>query len=68
MKWYNFETSFASLARGLSAWLRLKKISHEISDASVPGFPVWHFEIYTDGMGADAINEWLDKNTIQEKL
>ena len=66
MKWYNYETSFTSLARELSAWLKSKKIKYELSDASVPGMPVYHFEIYTDGIGADAINRWLDENTITE--
>ena len=66
IKWYNFETSFTSLARDLSAWLKGKKIKYELSDASVPGFPVYHFEIYTDGTGVDAINRWLDENTITE--
>ena len=67
MKWYNFETSFTSLARDLSAWLKSKKIKYEISDASVPGMLVYHFEIYTDGIGANAINRWLDENTIMER-
>ena len=66
MKWYNFETSFTSLARDLSAWLKSKKIKYELSDASVPGRLVYHFEIYTDGTGSDAINRWLDENTITE--
>ena len=51
MKWYNFETSFTSLARDLSAWLKGKKIRYELSDAIVPGLLVYHFEIYTDGTG-----------------
>ena len=66
MKWYNFETSFTSLARELSAWLKSKEIKYELSDASVPGLPVYHFEIYTDGTGVDVINRWLDENTITE--
>ena len=51
MKWYNFETSFKSLARDLSTWLKGNKIKYELSDASVPGMPVYHFEIYTDVTG-----------------
>ena len=66
MKWYNFETSFKSLARDLSTWLKANKIKYELSDASVPGMPVYHFEIYVDGTVANAINIWLDKNTITE--
>ena len=66
MKWYNFETSFTSLACNLSTWLKDKKIKYEISDASVSGLPVYHFEIYIDGTGVDAINNWLDENTITE--
>lgn len=64
MKWYNFETSFISLARELSAWLKSKKIKYELSDASVPGMPVYHFEVYTNEIGVESINRWLDKNTI----
>ena len=67
MKWYNFETSFISLARDLSTWLKTKKIKYELSDASVPGCRVYHFEIYTDGTGVDEINSWLDRNTITER-
>ena len=64
MEWYNFETSFTSLARDLSTWLKVKKIKYELSDASVLGMLVYHFEIYTDVAGVDEINRWLDKNTI----
>ena len=64
MKWYNFETSFTSLARELSTWLKVNKIKYELSDASVTGMLVYHFEIYTDETGVDAINRWLDKNSI----
>lgn len=61
-KWYNFETSFVSLADLLSAFLKRRGIYYERSGA----FGNYHFEILTDENGVISINEFLDANTISE--
>ena len=61
-KWYNFETSFVSLADGLSAYLKRKGIYYERSGA----YGNYHFEILTDENGVISINSFLDENTIVE--
>ena len=61
-KWYNFETSFVSLADGLSAYLKRKGIYYERSGA----YGNYHFEILADENGVISINAFLDENTIVE--
>ena len=61
-KWYNFETSFVSLADALSAFLKREGIYYERSGA----FGNYHFEILTDENGAISINAFLDANTMIE--
>lgn len=61
-KWYNFETAFVTLAESLSAYLKRNNIYYERSGA----FGNYHFEILTDENGVNAINEFLDANTIGE--
>ena len=59
-KWYNFETSFVSLADALSAFLKRKGIYYERSGA----FANYHFEILADDNDVNAINAFLDENTM----
>lgn len=61
-KWYNFETSFVSLADGLSAYLKRKGIYYERSGA----YGNYHFEILADENDVISINSFLDENTIVE--
>ena len=61
-KWYNFETSFVSLADGLSAYLKRKGIYYERSGA----YGNYHFEILADDNDVNAINIFLDENTFTE--
>lgn len=63
MKYYNFETMFISLATKTGDFLRDNNIYFEISKNS----QYYHFEILTDPAGADAINDFLDNNTIWNK-
>ena len=60
-KWYNFETSFVSLADSLSAHLKRNCIYYERSGA----YGNYHFEILADENGVISINSFLDENTIQ---
>lgn len=62
-KWYNFETAFVTLADSLSAYLKRNAIYYERSGA----FGNYHFEILTDENGVNAINAFLDANTIGEE-
>lgn len=59
-KWYNFETAFKSLRDELRYFLIGEDIPFEISGG--PGF--YHFEIFTNGAGAEKINAFLDTITI----
>lgn len=61
-KWYNFETSFVSLADGLSAYLKRKGIYYERSGA----YGNYHFEILAGDNDVNAINAFLDENTMVE--
>lgn len=61
-KWYNFETAFVSFADSLSNYLKRNGIYYERSGA----YGNYHFEILTDENGVNAINEFLDENTISE--
>ena len=61
-KWYNFETSFVTLANDLSAFLKRSGIYYERSGA----FENYHFEIYATPDEAETISDWLDVLTIQE--
>ena len=60
MKWFNFETMFISLDTKLGDFLHDSNIYFEISENG----RYYHFEILTDGSGADRINNFLDDNTI----
>ena len=61
-KWYNFETSFVSLADALSVFLKRREIYYERSGA----YGNYHFEILADDNDVNAINSFLDDNTIPE--
>ena len=62
-KWYNFETSFVSLADRLSVFLKRWGIYYERSGA----YGNYHFEIFADDKEVFAINAFLDANTIGEE-
>lgn len=61
-KWYNFETSFRSLADAISVALKRDGIYYERSGA----FGNYHFEIYATPDEAETISDWLDVLSIQE--
>ena len=61
-KWMNFETRFSSLSNGLRSFLKESSIKYELSGTI--GF--YHYEIYCSEEEAEAINDWLDANTITE--
>ena len=61
-KWYNFETAFVTLADSLSAHLKRNGIYYERSGA----YGNYHFEIFADKNDVNAINAFLDENTIPE--
>ena len=60
-KWYNFETSFVTLADSLSTYLKRSGIYYERSGA----YGNYHFEILADDNDVNAINSFLDDNTIK---
>ena len=60
MKYYNFDTMFLSLKNLLKSYLLDNNIYFEISKNG----QYYHFEILTDGAGAELINDFLDNNTI----
>ena len=62
-KWYNFETSFVTLANDLSAFLKRSGIYYERSGA----FGNYHFEIFANDKEVIAVNAFLDANTIGEE-
>ena len=59
-KWYIFETAFMSLADALSAYLKCSGIYYERSGA----YGNYHFEILADENDVNAIDMFLDDNTI----
>lgn len=61
-KWYNFETSFVTLANDLSAFLKRSGIYYERSGV----FANYHFEIFANDKEVIAVNAFLDANTIGE--
>lgn len=61
-KWYNFETSFVTLANGFFVVLKRSGICYERSGA----FGNYHFEALADMGGVAAVNAFLDAHTIQE--
>lgn len=61
-KWYNFETSFVTLANDLSAFLKCSGIYYERSGA----FGNYHFEVLADMDDVATVNAFLDAYTIQE--
>ena len=62
-KWYSFETLFRTLKDELRKYLKESHIKYELSGC----FDGWHFEIYASEEEVNAINEWLDNNTIVEE-
>lgn len=62
-KWYNFETSFMSLAGSLSVFLQRWGIYYERSGA----YGNYHFEIFADDKEVIAINAFLDASTMREE-
>ena len=61
-KWYNFETAVVTLADSLSAYLKRNGIYYERSGA----YGNYHFEILADENDVNAINSFLDENTMVE--
>lgn len=61
-KWYNFETSFRSLADSLSAAMKRQGIYYERYGVSGN----YHFEIYATPDDAKIVSDWLDVLTIRE--
>ena len=61
-RYYSFETMFRSLKEELSVFLKRASIYYELSGMGAG----WHFEILATPKQADAINEWLDRNTFVE--
>lgn len=61
-KWYNFETSFMTLANALSAFLKSSGIYYERSGA----FGNYHFEVFADMDNVARVNAFLDAHTIRE--
>ena len=61
-KYYHFDTMFRSLKDDLSDFLKGAGIYYELSGMCAG----WHFEILATRQEADAINEWLDRNTFVE--
>lgn len=62
-KWYNFETSFVTLADLLSVFLKRWGIYYERSGA----YGNYHFEIFANDKELIAVNAFLDANTIGEE-
>lgn len=60
MKFYSYNTLFRSLKDELRAFLKESGYYYELSGRAAG----WHFEIKLDPAGLDAVNDWLDKNTI----
>lgn len=61
-RWYNFETMFMSLRDAMSEYLKENNIKYELSKA----FQYYHFEIYCDANQANAINDFIDSQSIVE--
>lgn len=59
-KWYNFETSFVTLADKLSEFLKRWGIYYERSGA----YGNYHFEIFANNKDVIAVNAFLDANSI----
>lgn len=62
-RYYSFNTMFRSLKDELRSFLKEAKIYYELSGR----YAGWHFEILATPQEADAINEWLDRNTFTEE-
>ena len=62
-KYYSFNTMFRSLKDDLRDFLKKAKIYYELSGRDAG----WHFEILATPQEAEAINEWLDRNTFIEQ-
>lgn len=65
-KWYNFETSFLTFRDEMRAFLHENGIKYELSDASVPGRRIYHFEIYASEKEAEKINFFIDSVSFSE--
>lgn len=61
-KYYNFDTRFISLRDALRAFLHDNNIYYELSGA----YSCYHFEILVDPVELDAVNAFLDSQTIAE--
>lgn len=62
-KWYNFETRFITLRDAMRKYLKDNSIKYELSGAG----SYYHFEIYANSTEAEAINNWIDNNSITNK-
>ena len=65
-KTYTFETMISSLKDGLRAFLREMGIEYSVSDGKTwhGGSMLWHFCIHATEEQVNAVNAWLDANTI----
>lgn len=62
-KWYNFETRFVTLRDAMREYLNVNSIKFEVSGNG----SYYHFEIYANNAEAEAINNWIDSNSITNK-
>lgn len=62
-KWYNFETRFITLRDAMREYLNGNSIKFEVSGNG----SYYHFEIYANQLEAEAINNWIDNNSIINK-
>ena len=62
-KWYNFETRFITLRDAMRKYLKDNSINYELSENG----SYYHFEIYANSTEAEAINNWIDNNSITNK-
>jgi len=59
-KWYNFETRFITLRDAMRDYLNGNSIKFEVSGNG----SYYHFEIYANNAEVEAINNWIDNNSI----
>lgn len=62
-KWYNFETRFITLRDAMRKYLKDNSISYELSGNG----SYYHFEIFANQSEVEAINNWIDNNSIINK-
>ena len=65
-KWFNFCTGTQSLTDALRGFLKENAIKYELSDASVGGYPFWHFEIFVNAEERAMVDGFLDEQYKEE--